>query len=187
MKTEYELHVAGLTRKLKLYPISNSRKIAAFILLGDAELCEACARELIKRMPEHDIMLTAEAKSIPLAHEMARQAGEARHVIARKGVKVYMQNPIAVEVQSITTASKQKLYLGEEDAQALCGKKVLIVDDVISTGKSLQALEELVAAAGGEVAGKMAVLAEGDAAKRGDILFLQQLPLFDAKGDPILD
>ena len=98
-----------------------------------------------------------------------------------------MQNPIAVEVQSITTASKQKLYLGEEDAQALCGKKVLIVDDVISTGKSLQALEELVVAAGGEVAGKMAVLAEGDAAKRGDILFLQQLPLFDAKGDPILD
>ena len=118
MKAEYELRVAGLTRKLKLYPISNSRKIAAFILLGDAELCEACARELIKRMPEHDLMLTAEAKSIPLARtEMARQAGEARHVIARKGVKVYMQNPIAVEVKSITTANPQKLYLGEEDAR----------------------------------------------------------------------
>ena len=178
MKTEYELRVAGLTRKLKLYPISNSRKIAAFILLGDAELCEACARELIKRMPEHDIMLTAEAKSIPLAHEMARQAGEARHVIARKGVKVYMQNPIAVEVQSITTASKQKLYLGEEDAQALCGKKVLIVDDVISTGGSLHALEALVGKSSANVVAKAAVLAEGDAADRTDITFLEPLPLF---------
>ncbi len=185
MKTEYTLQVAGLTRQLKLYPISDTLKIAAFILLGDAALCEACARELVARMPAHDILLTAEAKSIPLAHEMARQAGEARHVVARKGVKVYMANPLMAEVKSITTANPQRLYLGEDDVKAIRGKSVLIVDDVISTGQSLQALEQLVDAAGGTVAGKMAVLAEGEAAKRADITFLERLPLFDAQGNPL--
>ena len=185
MKTEYTLHVAGLIRQLKLYPISDTLKIAAFILLGDAELCVACARELAARMPKHDILLTAEAKSIPLAHEMAKQAGEVRYIVARKGVKVYMANPLMAEVKSITTAQKQRLYLGEDDAQAIRGKKVLIVDDVISTGQSLQALEQLVIAAGGEIAGKMAVLAEGEAANRADIVYLERLPLFDAGGNPL--
>ena len=178
MKREYTLRVAGLTRQLKLYPISDALQIAAFILLGDAELTEACARELAKHMPEHDILLTAEAKSIPLIHEIARQQGEAKHIVARKGTKVYMANPLAVEVRSITTERKQTLYLGEDDVNALRGKRVLIVDDVISTGESLKAMEALVKKAGGIVSGKAAILAEGDAGKRDDIIFLESFPVF---------
>lgn len=185
MKREYTLRVAGLTRQLKLYPISDALQIAAFILLGDAELTEACARELAAHMPEHDILLTAEAKSIPLIHEIARQQGEAKHIVARKGTKVYMANPLAVEVRSITTERKQTLYLGEDDVSAMRGKRVLIVDDVISTGESLLAMEKLVEMAGGSVAGRMAVLAEGDAADRKDIFYLERLPLFDAQGNPL--
>ena len=185
MKREYTLRVAGLTRQLKLYPISDTLQIAAFILLGDAELTQACARELAEHMPEHDILLTAEAKSIPLIHEIAKQRGEAKHIVARKGIKVYMANPLAVEVRSITTERKQTLYLGEDDVSAMRGKRVLIVDDVISTGESLLAMEKLVEMAGGSVAGRMAVLAEGAAADRKDIFYLERLPLFDAEGNPL--
>lgn len=185
MKKVYTLNVAGLKRDLQLFPVNENLNIAAFILFGDVELTEACARALLKKAPAHDIMVTAEAKSIPLIHEMARQSGQNNYVIARKGPKVYMEDVVSTEVDSITTAAKQKLYLGKKEKDALCGKRVLIVDDVISTGESLQALEKLVSLVGGNIVGKMAVLAEGDAIEREDITVLEPLPLFNAEGEPI--
>ncbi len=178
----YKMEIAGLTRELELFPVSEETSIAAFILFGDVEITKACASELIKKAPEHDILFTAEAKSIPLIYEMARQMGKNEYVIARKGPKVYTKNPIEVNVNSITTDHKQILCIGEKEKRLLSGKKVLIIDDVISTGESLNAIERLVQAAGGEIVGRMAVLAEGDAKNRDDITFLKPLPLFNADG-----
>ena len=167
----YPMTIAGLRRELPLCKVADDFYIGAFIMFGDAEITVACAKELLARAPkEYDYLLTAEAKSIPLIHEMARQSGASEYFVARKGMKVYLTNPIHVQVHSITTQHDQDLYLSGEDAAKMKGKKVLIVDDVISTGESLHALEELVHQAGGEVAGRMAVLAEGDAQKREDIV-----------------
>ena len=177
MRETYTLNVAGLTRELPMYKVNDKLDIAAFILFGDVELTEKSAQELVKLCPEHDIVITAEAKSIALCHEVAKLSCK-DYVIARKGVKIYMSDPISVAVKSITTDYEQKLYLGQEDVEKLRGKRVLIVDDVISTGESLLALEELVKKAGGNIVGKAAVLAEGDAADRDDIIFLEKLPLF---------
>lgn len=180
----YPIEVAGLKRELPVCKVTEELYIGAFICFGDAELTVACARELLKLVPleDYDYMLTAEAKSIPLIHEMARQSGAAKYFIARKGPKAYMPDPIHVEDQSITTAGTQRLYLGRDDADQIRGKRVLLVDDVISTGGSLLAMEALVKLAGGTVAGRIAVLAEGDAQKRTDIQFLAPLPLFNADG-----
>ena len=180
----YTMKVAGLERQLPLCKVSDDFYIGAFIIFGDAELTVACASELLKKIPadSYDYMLTAEAKSIPLIHEMARQSGAAKYFIARKGPKAYMPDPIHVEDQSITTAGTQKLYLGRDDADLICGKRIVLMDDVISTGGSLRAMEDLVALAGGTVVARIAVLAEGDAAKREDIRFLAPLPLFNADG-----
>ncbi len=185
MKSSYKMTIAGLERELPLFPLGNGLAIAAFILFGDTEITKASAAALLERAPEYDVMLTAECKSIPLIYEMARQSGADNYIIARKGPKVYMKNVIKVNVHSITTQKEQILCLGEDDVAAIKGKRVLIIDDVISTGESLQALEELVAEAGGKVAGKMAILAEGDAKDRDDIIFLEPLPLFDADGNPM--
>lgn len=168
-----------------MFPVNDNLTIAAFIIFGDVELTVNCAKELLKKVPEYDVMITAEAKSIPLIHEMARQAGRNDYVIARKKQKVYMSDVLEVSVQSITTHGEQKLYLGKEDTEKLKGRKVLIVDDVISTGESLTALEKLVEAAEGIIVGKAAILAEGDAAERDDIVFLEKLPLFDGEGNQI--
>lgn len=173
----YKITIAGLERELELFPVSDKLDIAAFIMFGDVEITEASAQELLKICPEHDVVVTAEAKGIPLCYEMARQ-GCKNYVVARKGVKVYMRNPIEVNVKSITTENEQELYLGEGDADFIKGKRVLIVDDVISTGQSLEAIEELVTKAGGNIVGKAAVLAEGDARGRKDIIYLEELPLF---------
>lgn len=181
----YQIEIAGLKRNLPLFPINDNLQIAAFILLGDAKLTEACAEALLKKAPEYDYMLTAEAKGIPLINDMARLAGDDRYFVARKKKKLYMGDALDVEVQSITTAGVQHLLLTEEDAHLMKGKRVLIIDDVISTGKSLEALEELCRKAGAVVVGRMAVLAEGDAAKRSDITYLQALPLFNKAGEPI--
>lgn len=174
----YMLNVAGLKRELPICEVDDKLDIAAFIMFGDVELTVNCARELVKVAPEHDIIITAEAKGIPLAYEMARQLGVNRYLIARKGPKVYMKNPISVEVKSITTEKVQRLYIDKNDADFMNGKRVLIVDDVISTGESLSAIETLVEQAGGTIVGRMAALAEGDAQKREDITFLEPLPLF---------
>jgi len=181
----YQIDIAGLKRSLKLCKISDDLYIAAFILFGDVELTEHCAKKLLEIAPEHDYIITAEAKSIPLVYEMARQSGNNNYFIARKGLKLYMTDPINVEVKSITTDRLQTLYLDRADAELMRGKRILIVDDVISTGESLRALETLVNTAGGTIVGKMAVLAEGDAIKREDIKFLAPLPLFNAEGKPL--
>ena len=181
MDNSYEITIAGLKRKLTLCPVDESMDIAAFILFGDVEMTVAAGKELLERAPEFDVILTPEAKSIPLAYEMARQSGKP-YVVARKGTKVYMRDYIDVEVQSITTEKKQRIFLGEDEIKQLKEKKVLIVDDVISTGGSLLAVREICGKAGGIVAACCAVLAEGDAAERKDIFFLAPLPLFFKKG-----
>ena len=179
------MEVAGLKRNLPMFRVNDKISIAAFIIFGDVELTVECAKALLKKIPEHDIMITAEAKSIPLIHEMARQGGVNDYVIARKKPKVYMSDIIETKVNSITTQSEQKLYLGKEDADKIKGKRVLIVDDVISTGESLYALESLVNCVGGNIVGKAAILAEGSAAARSDITYLEKLPLFDCDGNEI--
>ena len=177
----YTMNIAGLERDLPLCRINDDLYIAAFIMFGDVGITEAAAAELLKKAPEFDIIITAESKGIPLAYEMARQSGK-DYIVARKNEKLYMKNVITTEVNSITTDFVQKLCLGEEDAEFMNGKRILVVDDVISTGESLRSLEVLIAQTGGNIVGRMAVLAEGDAADRDDIIFLEKLPLFNADG-----
>lgn len=176
MSETYTLHVAGLTRELPVCKISDTLSIAAFIMFGDVELTIACATALLEKAPAFDVIVTAEAKAIPLAYEMSRQSGK-KYIPARKGKKLYMQDPVIIEVQSITTKNTQSLCIDRPELEYLNGKRVLIVDDVISTGGSLQAMEAIVAKSTGTVVGRAAVLAEGEAAERGDILFLAPLPL----------
>ena len=173
-KDTYRIQVAGLERDLPLCPISDKLKIGAFVIFGDTELTCACARHLAAKAPAHDVLITAESKGIPLIHEMAR-----------KSVKLYMKDVRRVDVTSITTANPQTLYVDGADAEYMKGKRVLIVDDVISTGESLHALEQLVEQSGGEIVGRMAILAEGDAIGRKDITYLAPLPLFDSEGNPL--
>lgn len=182
MKKSYTLNVAGLTRELPLCRVSDDLYIAAFVMFGDVEITKACASELLKRAPEHDIMITAESKGIPLLYEMTRQAGENNYIVARKGPKLYMEDVLFTEVDSITTEAKQRLCIGKKEADAMRGKRVLIVDDVISTGESIAALETLIRQIGGNIVGRMAVLAEGDAIERDDIICLAPLPLFNPDG-----
>ena len=181
----YEIDVAGLKRELPLCKVSDDLYIGAFVMFGDVELTVHCATELLKRAPEYDYLLAPEAKSIPLLYEMARQSGADKYFLARKGPKAYMSGVFEVTVKSITTLAVQKLVIDTADAELIKGKRILILDDVISTGESLHAVEELVQKAGGIVAGRMAVLAEGNAAKRDDIIVLAPLPLFSADGQPL--
>ena len=178
----YKMNVAGVTRYLPICPVTDKLYIAGFVIFGDQELTVECARELLKRAPAYDYIITAEAKGIPLAHEMARQAGNSKYILARKGPKLYMRDIFSVTVNSITTAKEQKLYLDGADAKLMKGKRILIVDDVISTGESLKALEALVEQAGGIICGRMAILAEGEAQKRRDLIYLEKLPLFNPDG-----
>ena len=184
-KQAYRMNIAGLDRDLPLCPISDKLMIGAFVIFGDPELTTACAKALLARCPEHDVLITAESKGIPLVCEMARMNGNARYVLARKSPKLYMRNVMTVEVRSITTDHKQTLCLDGGDAEYMRGKRVVIVDDVISTGESLRALETLVERAGGNIVGRMAILAEGDAAGREDLIYLEKLPLFNSKGNPL--
>ncbi len=176
MKT-YNINIAGVERELEMFPVNDKVDIAAFIMFGDVEVTVKAAEKKKKKCPEHDVVVSAEAKGIPLCYEMAKQ-GCGEYIIARKSVKVYMRNPVGVEVNSITTSEVQRLFLGESDVEFLKGKRVLIVDDVISTGESLAALEKLIEKTEAKIVGKAAVLAEGDAKDRDDIIFLEPLPLF---------
>ena len=181
----YRMTIAGLERDLPLCPLNENLQIGAFVIFGDPELTTACAEELLKRAPAYDYLITAEAKGIPLVHEMARLAGNQKYFLARKTPKLYMTGVLEVNVNSITTAKQQHLYLDVADAELMRGKRILVVDDVISTGESLHAIEELVHEAGGIVCGRMAILAEGDATERKDLIYLEKLPLFDKEGNPI--
>lgn len=180
----YEIEIENIKRELKLYPLNEELAIAGFIMFGDVELTEATAKGLLEKAPEFDYIVTAESKGIPLAYEMSRQSGK-EYVVARKSSKVYMEDIVEIEVESITTKAKQKLCFGKVEHEKLNGKKVLIVDDVISTGASLKTLEMLVEKVGGNIVGKMAVLAEGDAIDREDIIVLANLPIFNAEGKPL--
>ncbi len=182
MSMTYPMTIAGLKRELPLCRVTDDLYIGAFVIFGDVELTVACARELLKKAPEYDVLITAESKGIPLGYEMARQAGTNRYLLARKAPKLYMKNVFSVKVNSITTDHEQTLCLDGDDAEYMKGKRVLIVDDVISTGESLRAIEELVEQAGGNIVGRMAILAEGDATERDDIIYLEKLPLFNADG-----
>ncbi|MBO5270252.1 MAG: adenine phosphoribosyltransferase [Clostridia bacterium] len=181
----HKMTIAGCERELPLCPLNDDLMIAGFIMFGDPELTTATAEELLKRAPEYDYMISAEAKGIPLVHEMSRLAGNRKYFVARKAPKLYMRDVLEVKVNSITTAREQRLCLDGNDAALMKGKRILVVDDVISTGESLKAIEALVEAAGGVVVGKMCVLAEGDAAYRPDITYLEYLPLFDSNGNPL--
>lgn len=181
----YEMDIAGLKRELPLCKVADDLYIGAFVMFGDVELTVHCAAELLKLAPEYDYLIAPEAKSIPLLYEMARQSGAEKYFLARKGPKAYMSGVFEVEVKSITTMSVQKLVIDTADAELIKGKRILIIDDVISTGESLHAMEELVTRAGGNIVGKMAVLAEGDAQERDDIIVLGHLPLFRPDGSII--
>lgn len=178
----YPMTIAGLPRALPICPVNDSLSIGAFVIFGDPELTTAAAEALLKIAPDYDYIITAEAKGIPLAHEMARLAGNQKYFVARKKAKAYMTGVFEVKVQSITTAGEQSLFLDKAEAELIRGSRILIVDDVISTGASLRAVEELIEAAGGNIVGKMAVLAEGDAQTRDDLLYLEKLPLFHPDG-----
>lgn len=185
MKTAYEMTIAGCKRALPLCPVNENLYIGAFIMFGDVEITVAAAKALLEKAPEFDVLISAEAKGIPLVYEMARQAKAEKYIVARKGSKLYMKDVVTVRVNSITTDHEQILCIGKDDADYMKGKRVLIVDDVISTGESLKALEHLVNEVGGNICGKMTVLAEGDAADRDDIIYLEKLPLFDKEGNVI--
>ncbi|MBR2577113.1 MAG: adenine phosphoribosyltransferase [Firmicutes bacterium] len=187
MKNTYPLTVAGIHRDLPLCSLNEDMKIAGFVIFGDVELTCACAGELLKLVDEseYDYMVAPEAKSIPLIHEMARQSGRNEYIILRKGKKAYMQHAFEAEDRSITTAGTQKLYMDGVDADKIRGKRVLLVDDVISTGGSIAAAEDLVTQAGATVAARLSILAEGKAKDRTDIRFLEALPLFDREGNPL--
>lgn len=185
MRKYYNMKIAGLDRALPLCPINDDLYIGAFVIFGDPELTTAASKALLEKAPEYDYIITAESKGIPIAHEMARLAGNQKYFLARKKPKLYMTGVFEVTVNSITTEGEQKLYLDRADAEMMAGKRILIVDDVISTGESLRAIEELVLAAGGNIVGKMTILAEGDAQQRDDIIYLEPLPLFNKDGEPI--
>lgn len=178
------MDIAGLRRELPLCRVSDDVYIGAFVMFGDVELTVHCAEELLKRAPDYDYIIAPEAKSIPLLYEMARQSGENKYFLARKAPKLYMSGVFEVEVQSITTRGTQKLVLDVADAEQMRGKRILIIDDVISTGESVKAVEMLVEKAGGIIVGKMFVLAEGESQDRDDVVYLAQLPLFNADGTP---
>lgn len=184
MNTSYEIEIAGLKRELDFFPLNDKLQIAGFIMFGDTELTTASAKKLLEQAPDFDVIITAESKGIPLAFEMSRLSG-IDYVVARKGSKLYMSDVVTVEVNSITTEKKQILCVGSKEKELMRGKRILVVDDVISTGESLNALITLINECGGNIVGKMAVLAEGDAIGRHDITYLAPLPLFDNKGNPI--
>ncbi len=181
----YEITIGGVKRQLPLCALADDLYIAGFVTTGDPELSEAAAKELLPKLPEHDYMITAEAKGIPVTHELAKLMGNKRYILARKAPKLYMTGVFSVDVRSITTARAQKLYLDTAEADLIRGKRVLIVDDVVSTGESLYGLEQLVLSAGGNIVGKACILAEGDAADRDDVIYLEKLPLFNKNGEPI--
>jgi len=185
MTKYYTMKIAGYERHLPICRLNDELCIAGFVIFGDPELTTAVSKALLEKAPEYDYILTAESKGIPLAHEMSRLDGNRKYLLARKMPKLYMVNVVDVVVKSITTDRVQHLYLDQADIDLMKGKRILIVDDVISTGESLRGLEELTRRAGGIIVGRMAVLAEGDASKRDDIIYLEKLPLFDKAGNPL--
>lgn len=178
----YPIRIAGVKRDLPICRVSDDLYIAGFVIFGDVEMTEKAACELNRRVPDYDYAITAEAKGIPLIHEMSRQSGRNKYFVARKAAKLYMNDVVEFKVKSITTAKEQRLYLDRNDMNEMCGKRILIIDDVVSSGGSLRALEHIVNEAGGEIVGRATILAEGDAIGRDDLIYLETLPVFNADG-----
>jgi adenine phosphoribosyltransferase len=178
MENTYELHISGLTRHLKKVKISDDLVIASFVMLGDTELIERTAEDLYRKLPNDiDYLVCPEAKGIPLTHAIARRLG-INYVIVRKSVKGYMKNPVIEKVQSITTREPQIIVLDGLDAEKLTNKRVCIVDDVVSTGGSLKALERLLSHVQCTVVAKVAVLLEEGGYDKEDLIYLGNLPIF---------
>lgn len=173
----YTLHIAGLTRELPIIPLNDSVSIASFVILGDTELVVKVAPALVEKLPPFDVLLTPEAKGIPLAFEISRLL-DTNYIVARKSIKAYMNDPIIEKVNSITTQNPQIICLDGKDIEQIRGKRVAIIDDVISTGESVNAVARLIEKAGGQVVAKAAILAEGEAGDNNEIIFLQKLPIF---------
>ena len=174
----HTIDIKGFKADLPILTLPSGLGIAFFNLHGDSELTEHCGKELAKLLGDCDVLITAESKGLQLTHCVARELGQDLYAVARKSKKLYMQDGIEVDIQSsITTGKEQKLYLSRHDVELIKGKKVAIVDDVVSTGASLLGLEALVEKAGGIIYKKAFVLAEGDAANRDDVVFLDTIPL----------
>ena len=175
---KYCLKVAGLKRELPFVDINEELAFASFVVISDTELVSFAGKLLAEKIGECDAIVTAEAKGIALSYEISRQLGHKSFIVARKSEKSYMKDTIETSVKSITTVTKQHLYLDGSDIEKIRGRKVCLIDDVVSTGQSLAALEELVIKAGADVVQKACILAEGEAADRNDIIYLEKLPLF---------
>ena len=180
---KYRITVGNQTRDLPLNPISDDTAIASFVLLGDDAMSKTAAELLIQRLPKKfDYVVTVESKGIILAHDISLITNHPRSFVIRKSVKSYMENPLPTTVDSITTKGQQQLVLDGADAAELKGKSVVLVDDVVSTGGSLKSAEKLLNLAGCQIIAKAAILAEGAAAERDDVIFLGKLPLFNLDG-----
>ena len=175
----YAVEIAGIKRELRLFEIKPGLKIAILNILGDTELVQVCAKELANKLKEidYDVLVTAEAKSIPLAHALSVETKKP-YVILRKSYKLYMGDALKAETLSITTGQPQTLILDEKDSELMQGRKVVIVDDVISTGSTLQGMRMILNKAGASVAAEAAILTEGDRAQWMHIISLGHLPLF---------
>jgi adenine phosphoribosyltransferase len=175
----YGIDIAGIHRELTLFEIKPGLRIAILNILGDTELVQACATALAEKLSDvdYDILVTAEAKSIPIAHALSVVTGKP-YVILRKSYKAYMGDAVQSETLSITTGKPQTLYLDEKDKALIKGYKVVIVDDVISTGSTLQGMRLILEKAGGTVVAEAAILTEGERAKWSDIISLGHLPVF---------
>ena len=174
----YTVDIRGFEANLPILPLPSGINIAFFNLHGDNELTEHSAKELAKELTDCEVIVTAESKGLQLAHCVSRELNQRYYAVARKSKKLYMQDGIEVTIESsITTGKEQKLYLSKHDTDLLKGKKVAIVDDVVSTGASLAGLEALVEKAGGIIHKKAFVLAEGEAADRKDVIYLATIPI----------
>ncbi|MFW6269467.1 MAG: phosphoribosyltransferase family protein [Bacillota bacterium] len=175
----YDLEISGFHRKLPVVHLKDNIWIASFVMLGDVNLVNFCAGALATKLAkiDFDYIVGPEAKVIPLLQSMATFLGNSHYVVCRKQVKGYMKDPVELEVESITTPGKQKLVLGGSDVERIKGKKVVLIDDVVSTGGTFDSMDSLMEKVGAEVIGRAAVLKEGDSYEK-DLIYLEDLPIF---------
>ena len=178
-----DFELLGIKRKLPFVKVKGRLSLASFVVISDTELVQAAAPELVKRLPEVDLLMTAEAKGIILAYEMSRLMGMKDFIVARKSYKPYMQNALSHTLNSVTTQKQQTLWLDGHDVERIRGKRVAIIDDVFATGESLAAIEALAKDAGANVVARAAILAELESVDRPDLIYLKEHYVFRAEDD----